>query len=116
MPIDGNRLIIEDSSHKSRHLSNKTFGIAFQEEMKWQITPDTVRITDDSCIGVIVFGGDCSCAAEQFHALVIAIDGMAAVTDRTDDVVSKAQCDNSIFCITCRGDSRVSDAVSPGEN
>src|SRR5258708_2373331 len=116
MPIDGNRLIIEDSIHKSRHLSNKTFGIAFQEEMKGQITSDAVSIADDSCIGVIVFGGDCSCAAQQFHALVIAIDGMAAVTDRTDDVVGKAQCDNSIFCIACRSDNRVPDDVCLTKN
>src|ERR1700738_1619368 len=116
MPIDRNRFIIEDSIHKSRHLSNKTFGIAFQEEMKGQITADAVSIADDSCIGVVVFGGNCPCAAQQFHALVITIDGVTAVTERTDEVVGKAQCDNSIFCIACRSDSRVADDICLGKN
>src|SRR5258706_11657183 len=93
---DGNRHILEHSIYECSHLRNKAFGIAFDEEIEREIASHAAGIADDSSVRVIVSGRDSPRTAQLFHPLVIAIDGMAAVADRTDYAVGKLQHDNCI--------------------
>src|SRR2546430_6060194 len=104
---NGNRLIMKYGIYESCYLSNKALAITFDEEMEWEIAPHAAGITNDGAVGVVVLAADSPRTAQQFHPLVIAIDGMAAVADCANDSVRKLQHDNCVVHVAGRCDVRV---------
>src|SRR5258708_13151051 len=113
---NGNRRRREHGIYECSHLRNKALSITFDEEIERKIASHAAGIADDGSVRVIVSGRDSPRTAQQFHPLVIAIDGMAAVADRTDYAIGKLQHENCIVLITVYSDDRISRCARQTQN
>src|SRR2546423_13240170 len=64
---DGNGLVMEHSIHEGFHFSNKALGIALNEEVQRQISPDAAAIADDGSVWVMGFSPNRPSSPLHFH-------------------------------------------------
>src|SRR5205814_1965525 len=86
---NGDRPLVKHGIYEGSHLRDEALGITLYEKAEWLIAPDTTFIANDGGVGIVVTGRDNPCAAQQFHALIIAVNCMTTVANRSDHAVGK---------------------------